>query len=504
MSHVRRVVWNTRERILSTDFGNAAALFHRALIESVSAALIADGTLRSGVVRGMQTTVQNGTLNVIVSPGLSLLAETAATTYDSDLSWIEVRENVTVDLSGLVDPGNPRWVVIEAASNEDTEVSELRDIFDPASGTFSSQTVPKVQGSSPTITARGGTPAAEPSFPSGTTGAVPLAYVYVPASAATLTVGDVVLCRPLLKAPGTPDLQTGNLLTVQGGGVEAVGATDNVVLKDARGRFKGHAFDWEINSAVHTQLNVADQGSDSSFFPPAGITNVYFYACPPPYPSGYDASLAPREFILGSNAASRFSGAVSDGQANCIVVASTDAPNAYSLQGEPDSAGSFTITERAFGGAATIDKLDVVYLGHVLYDPPGVAGFRSQEVRGADVLPDPGFSPDIDLTDGGSPASIWEDSGTGSQIYPATALKVVCEMTVQVAAGNTGQVSATDDQNRTVQDHIEAGATALTRVWEFAPHVVPGSGNVTYSTSGTVAIGTLEARAYEDTILAKR
>lgn len=501
-SHIRRVVWNTRERVLSTDFNNAAALQHRALVESLSAVLVADDTLRSGVVRGLQASVQNGTLNVIVSPGLALLQETAATSFDSDMSWVELRQNATVDLTALVDPADPRWVVIEIASNEATETSELRDIYNPASGTFSSQTVPKVTGSSPTLTARGGTPAAEPAFPSGTTGAIPLCYVYVPAAAATLTVGDIVMCRPRLQAPGDADLQTGNMLRVQGGGIEAAGATDNVVLQEARGRFREHSFDWEINSATHTQLAVTEEGSGGAFFPPVSATNVYFYACPPPYPSGYDAHLAAREFILGSNAASRFAGAVSDGQANCLVVALTGTPNNGSLQGEP-SGGSFTINEPAFGGAASIADTDAVYLGHVLYDPGGVAGFRSQTVRGADVLPDPGFSPTIDLTGGGSPSSAWENSGT--QVFPSTALKVYSEVTVQIGAGNTGQVSVTDAQNLTLQDHVEApGGTALTRSWAFAPFVTAGSGNVTYSTSGTVAIGTLAARAYEDTILARR
>lgn len=501
-SHVRRVVWNTRERVLSTDFQNAAALHHRALIEALSASLIADGTLPSGVVRGMVTTVQSGTLNVIVSPGLALLSETAATTYDSDLSWIELLQNATVDLTSLVDPGDPRWVVIEAASNEATEVSELRDIFAPAAGTFSSQTVPKVSGSSPTITARGGTPATEPAFPAGAAGTVPLAYVYVPASATQLTDGDIVLCRPLLRAPGSTDLAPGNLLKVKGGGLDAAGGTDAVILKDARGRFRGHSFDWEVNSATHTDLDVTEEGSDGAFFPPVSGTNIYFYACPVPYPAGYDATLVSREFVLGSNAASRFSGAVSDGQVNCLVVASQDAPNVFSLQGEPGS-GTFTISEPAFGGAQAVAEDGVVYLGHVFYDPGGVGGFRSQVVRGADVLPDIGLSPTIDLTDGNSPASIWENSSV--QVYPETALKVYCEMTVQIAATQTGQVSVSDAQSRTVQDHVEAPAgTALTRSWEFTPHVTGGSGNVTYSSSGTVAIGQLDARAYEDSVLSKR
>lgn len=297
-------------------------------------------------------------LNVSVGAGLALVAASAPTADDSDSQWVELETAETVTLAAA-DPVNPRWDVIEIAAADALELSSLRDIFNPAIGTFTPQTLEKRRGSDPTLYATAGTPAAVPTFPAGTAGRIPLAYVYVPANAVTLTLGDEVGCRPLAAGLGSG-------FEVQGGGVGTdTTAAANANLRAASGRFEGAQARWSIAGgstsvlSTTTLLGAALPGADSW---------VYFYAAPPPYPAGYDSTLAAREFEPGTNAATRFS-ISPDGVRGCIVVADTVAPDDVATrQGAPASvSGALSSSVLGFGAAA-VTADDLVYLGAAYLD----------------------------------------------------------------------------------------------------------------------------------------
>ena len=360
-SHIRRLQANTRERILSTDWNNATALHHRALIEGEAALLQGDADV-FGVVKGLTVTATGVDTRVTVAPGVALRSGAAATTYDSATQWVELRTATAVDLSGLVDPANPRWAVIEIVEASAVEISEARDIFDPVTGTFSTASVTKVTGSSPTLSARAGTAAANPVFPAGAAGVIPLAYVYL--GAATVAVGatDIVMCRPMLRSENAETFAGVGGRPVWGGGVSVAAAGTDIVLRSAGGRFLNHRMNWSIAPGDGTAaFAVTAPGYDGAAAPVADDV-VYFYACPAPYPSGYDSSLAPREHRPGTTALTRYQGLVAADVHNAIIVASVVEPQVDTPLGNP-TAGNFTVTCAPFAAAATIDRTTAVYLG---------------------------------------------------------------------------------------------------------------------------------------------
>ena len=167
-SRIRRIIWNTRERIASTDFNDATALIHRAMVDSVASL----SGRRSGVVHGLQCSISGADMDVTVSAGLALYDVGSPSGDDSEFDWIELVEATSVTLDAA-DGANPRWDAIEIAAGDAVELSALRDVYNPALGTFTPQTLEKRRTSAPTVTVRTGTAAAIPQFPTGGSGVVP-------------------------------------------------------------------------------------------------------------------------------------------------------------------------------------------------------------------------------------------------------------------------------------------------------------------------------------------
>lgn len=436
-SDIRRIVWNTRERALSTDLNDASALQHRALIEGLAAGEYGD-TQQLGVMRGLTVSVPGGSLSVSVAAGLAMRLGSAPTTYDSAIEWVELRSAQSVDLSSYVDGANPRWVCIEIANTDAVETSSSRDVWNPATGTFSSSSLDKVRGSAPAITVTAGTAAATPQLPAGVAGRIPLAYVYIPAGAATLTAGDVVHCRPIMKAGGHRDTFRSSVRSVEGGGVSVASLGTTVALRQCTGVFDLHhvPFGVGVGSGSTTSLAVPAGGYDGGSVP-ATDAPVYFYAIPAPYPAGYDASLAPREFRPEASAATRFPALVTADLSGCLVVASTTAPNTGTLQGAP-TAGNFSITAAPWGGSAVVARSRGVYLGAASWDL-GTLQFQVQTDRGGGRVLLTGEKPSLDLRPGGTllvaplAVNLWGVAGTDAALLPATAHEVEANMRVQGA-----------------------------------------------------------------------
>ena len=186
----------------------------------------------------------------------------------------------------------------------------------------------------------------------------PLAYIYVPASAATLTTGDEVLCRPILH-------ETDTSFQAHGGGIDtARTAAASVYIGPSRGRFEGAHSRWNIDGGSRPTLEALSFLGGSL---PGSDGWVYLYACPPPYPSGYDSSLAMREFTPGSAAHAYFRTAV-DGFTGAIMVADTESPELNeSLGGAPASVTGDLTDESGFGTVA-VDRENLTYLGAAYLD----------------------------------------------------------------------------------------------------------------------------------------
>lgn len=506
-SHVRRLQANTRERILSTDFNNATALHHRALIEGLR--LLAQGdTAVYGVLAGLTVSTTGGVLTVNVAPGLALRLGAAATTYDANAQWVELRSQGTVDLTALVDGGNPRWVVIEIAEASAVETSENRDVFDPATGTFTTSLLTKVTGSSPTLTARAGTAAATPVFPSGTAGVIPLAYVYLAAGAVSIDTTDIVHCRPMLRGDVGGD-QGAPQRDVYGGGVAVGTAGLGVVLRNAGGRFANHRVRWGISALDGTTAyTLAAAGMDGAALPGADDV-IYFYACPPPYPSGYDANLAPREHRPGATARTRYQGMVAADVYNAVIVASTVEPQVTTPQGNP-TAGNFTMTCAPFAAAATIDRSTAVYLGAASWDFSGT-DLLVQAVSHHMVIPGDGTNIDV-ASAGTGTYSLWNSaSGSGDFLMPITAHHVWCQIELRdndTSAGSGLTVEISDDCAE--QDwRFTLTAAAVAGSFEQREQImftVAASGEIDVNTV-TIGAGdqvSIWGLAYRDAILAAR
>lgn len=499
-SDIRRIVWNTRERLTTDDLNNSAALQHRALIELAHAAAAGD-TQRYGVIRGLQVSIAGGSMLATVSPGLAMIAGSAPTTYDSDIEFIELTDAASVDLTALVDGANPRWVVIEISASDAVESSENRDIFSPSTGTFSSSSIDKVRGSSPVLRAVGGTPAAAPGphLPAGSAGWIPLGYVYLGAAAASLTAGDDIGCRPMLRSPGNVDRWAGDSLTqINGGGVTVSADGTTITLLGCSGHFLSSHIPFSIVSA---NLSVAIGAAYDGGAVPGATGPVYFYAIPAPYPAGYDGTLAPREFVPGSNMDTRFTALAMERMSGCVVIASTTGPNVNTIQGAPTS-GNFSITAAPWGGAASVARSTAVYLGAASYNTGG-ANFRAQSSRAGLVYPTTSIGPNINMNALVSPQSIWGVAG-GDFFFPTTALEVLTGVQHETTTGNNSRLTITDELLATYQNEQEAIAVTLTD--QHRPIMAPNAttGNVTYAVAGTANAAFLHSLAYRDAILCRR
>lgn len=503
-SHIRRLQANTRERILSTDWNNATALHHRALIEAGAAVLQGDANL-FGVVKGLTVSASGVDLDVTVATGLAIRSGTAATTYDSAAQWIELRTAEAVDLTALVDPANPRWAVIEIAEASAVETSEARDIFDPVTGTFSSSSVTKVTGSSPTITARAGTAAATPVFPAGAAGVIPLAYVYLGAAAVAITATDIVMCRPMLRSENAETFAGAGGRPVWGGGVSVAAAGTDIVLRSAGGRFLNHRMNWAIAPADGTAaFTVTAPGYDGAAAPVADDV-VYFYACPAPYPNGYDTNLAPREHRPGTSALTRYQGLVAADVHNAVIVASVVEPQVDTPLGNP-TAGNFTVTCAPFAAAATIDRTTSTYLGATYWD------FSATDLLPQDVMSDvvtPSETTTMHVVTLGVGTFTLR---TGSNmLYPVTAHQIYTQVEIRdndvTAGGGVAFEIADDTPGQDWRWAISPDAAAGGSLEERVQHLfLTRSGSLeivsVFNNAGDQIV--LWGRAYRDAVLAAR
>lgn len=362
-SNIRRIDYNTRERILSADANDATTLMHAAMVQTLAALCQKDDPAstidRGGVVSGLVTTSAGG-LNVAVSAGIALKKQSPPTSLDPIWAWIQLLASETVDLAPSVDGGNPRWVCLEIEAGNTVEASSTRDIWQPATGTFTTASIPKRTGPDPAIVVNEGTPAAVPTLPSGSANRIPLAYVYLAAAAGSVAATDIVLCRPIMTAQNTNQVEG-----YYGGGLDVLtrGATSVEIRKAVARNAVGITYQVPHGTTIDAATGTNTFWLNGQTSSTANNRPVYAYFGGAPYPSGYDADIrneAREVYTTGTRIPSLVPG-------GAFVFFSSTAPTA---EGFGPSASSADPTWGGTGGAT-------YYLGQVAQDQ-ALGGFLAQ------------------------------------------------------------------------------------------------------------------------------
>jgi hypothetical protein len=456
------------------------------------------------------------TLTVSVGVGIALLRHVAsAGTYDSTFQWLEHDDIATVDLTSLVDGANPRWAVIEIAPNDTAEVTSLRDIFNPALGTFTAQSVDKVRGSSPTLTVRAGAADASPVLPSGQAGVIPLAYVYLPAGATELTPGDHIMCRPLLGKPSERPIVSGGGLSIESLGGSAVR------IHECTGRLPGLPREIGVVDSAGLDLDVAGDPAwiaGQAFPSDTATIALYLYAAAAPYPSGYDSGTAPREMVPGINIGPgarvpSLPAAIADSVRECLVVATKTAPaNPRDLQSS-DVEG-LAVNDPMWGDGVLGPA---VYMGAVTYATGGDLLGRQDYMGNGEVRWRAGSSAPIaresNVLDGaasGVSAGDWRRvdplSDAGDVPVPSTALAGHLRLELSAASptvNRTISIVESDGAEIVAKDGLASEATDVVMVWLHGADGAFSWEHVESSGTGDSTI-LFSIVAYRDAILAAR
>lgn len=500
----------TRERWLSTKYNRGNDLMMRNMLEMLHA-LMSDGTQRSGIIAGMQVSVVGGTMDVSIAAGLGELYDSSVSSPDSTHRWMELAASTTAT-ADAADATNPRWDVVEVQpGTQDTNVS--RDIYDPTTNTFTPSSGVDERTSSPTFRVRAGTAAASPVLPAGVSGWIPLAYVYVPATAGSLTATDVIQCRPMLAAPHPKRVKGGGLTFVS-----THATTDpqvDMLIEPIEGQFEDAGFDFSITG--RPTLTLVSDSFDGSPGLPGANERWHAYACPAPYPSGYDSSMAPREFIPGSTAVAHFSDVAVAGVEGCIVLLSQTSPDVDTFDGAPSAAGNFVLSGTPFAASVNIDQTSTVYMGACYSSVAN--GMVGQEAKsgGHIMVSGSSGSPSYSSSSGlASTDSMWDNGASGLNALPPSAFRVLGRVVFSGSsvAGGPPSFTITDES------HITNPVGTPNYSWQFAAgadfsisvqqwiDVDRANGNADFALVQNGATGTLTASVsiagYQDAILARR
>ena len=402
-----RYEWQFKQRLTSGGLNSQTAYLARNTSEAMRAftGFDLESTLQTGVIRGLTVSVVGGTMRISVAPGIGQFYDAAVSEPDSKTKWMELAAAVEATITAA-DPARPRWEVVEIQPAVVNGVAEIIDFYNPNDNTFSPAVVSVQKLSVAAIQVRAGTPGANPKLLAGVAGWVPLAYVYVGAAVIALNADRVMHCRPLLTprrgvyrnedptSVFSPYTEGGS---ISGGGweIEADGF-DGLLAAAMNGTFPNGGLPFSIPGNSNIGL-VAGNYEGGGL--PAGDTLVHAYVAPPPYPSGYDASLGPREIYLKDVTTPNCLGTMPAGSRNCIVLTSRSGPQLtgpLGLRGNPN-VNSDTFTDDLWG-AFTRQRSTMVYIGGA-YHAIGIPGLVTQRVVGSQVSPKrkTGFRFDADL-----------------------------------------------------------------------------------------------------------
>lgn len=518
MSNVDYTKWNTRERAVSSDLNRATVLLHRALEEAM-AYLTSGATKQTGCFGdSFIATPVAGTMKTAVGPGLALFADATQVYPESTAVWVESREirEVTHDPGGA----NPRYDVIEMRPGTVVSATQARDVFDPVTGAFTVQNVTKEVKCYPEFRITKGSESFSPSIPGGSAGWVPLSYVLVPAGAVSLLATNVVYCRPLL-APAhasagfvTP-VPARYATRVSGGGLNCAGGTLTATISaSVRGRFEGAFHDFRIDAGCEAKITVFTYDGGGL---PAADKAIYFYAAPPPYPSGYSTTLAARELwtpvltTVYGGLAGFLSSTLQEG---CVIVASDTAPNTDHPAGPASGSATFNNTFFA-AGASSSARAAWVYLGSASFENAGATLIEQATINKATATKrKPGKSFFANLPIGANTQYVmWTElAGDPAVRWPTTAREVELHLRSAInLAGNLVLAAfdslGDDSNNRGMVTIVCANNSgALQNCGHNWRAYLDTSGRVTIKTSSHsgAASAIIVAKNYYDAVLALR
>jgi len=506
-SDMKKTIINTRERITSSKINKQVRIHDRNLQEALKVLLGADSE-QSGVIGGFVVSVIPASMDVSVSKGIGLIIDPAMVDPDSTARWIESESGV-ISTAAAADPGNPRWDVVEILPGVTSTGSFARDIYNPALDTAVSTNVSIEETPTPVVQVRPGTPAAAPAFPTGIPGAIPLAYIYVPAGVGALPLDGVVMCRPMIR-PSVSTSQDGagaGVTQVEGGGIISDGSL-GLDIKAMRGAFKGSSTGFYIDGVV--PVDVAGNGNIDTSAAYTADASAYAYIAEPPYPSGYDVSVAKREFVpTGATAYSQFT-CVNTGSYGAVVIYSHAAPaDVFAFDSGATGGATGHINDAAWGGVTTSVKGSWLYVGH--YQTAAGNFTREQSLSAKFKIYRKSLFPRRKLkTDGDGIQTIWSSSAASNLAFlPPTALAIDGWFEVEWTGPGVKvyQIKITDERNYTFEiSETFSVATVGFDAKSYQHRAHPGpSGNVTFS----VAASTMDeiswhSSSYDDSILGLR
>lgn len=519
-----RYEWQFKQRLTSGGLNSQTAYLARNTSELARHLTGSDqGTIgQSGVLKGLLCSVVAATMRVSVGVGLGQFYDSTVSEPDSKAKWMELRAAKEVTLA-VGDAANPRWDVIEIQPASVNGSAEVIDFFNPADNTFTPAVVSVLKLSEAALQVRAGTPNANPKLPAGVAGWMPLAYVYVAANALVLNVDRVLHCRPILtpRRGTTPDDLLDNSSpfseadTISGGGfrVDANGLA-GFVNTAMSGAFPNGGRPFYIPSNAPVLLSATGNYDGGGL--PVADTVVYAYAARPPYPAGYDASLAPRELYIADTTTTNVAKTIPQGSRGCIIVFSSTAPfhTALGQAGSPSDTSSFT---DGLWGSVSIKRSDMIYIGAAFYEL-AILGLMIQRVSGAAVAtqrkPGKSFLADLPIAAPES-YSLWSEP-TGQLLkvrWPATATLIDMQVRVRVDPGDNLKISITDEfgdssLNQGMYINMFANNDAAEQTFgDMHSVVVSDFGNVTImeaSSTGPGIIADLYGKCYYDAVLRMR
>jgi hypothetical protein len=381
-------------------------------------ALVPNGTYsigQSGVVQGLIVTAPGGGTTVSISPGLAIKWSAVGVSTP-----ISVNTTQVVDLAATFD-GLDLWACIE---------------LDTSSGA---------------IVTTAGTPAVAPTFPTGSTSRIPLAYVYLDAGLGTIAATDVVRSRPMLSNKGLGEglwkfEQGQGGIDVSALGTEVETAPVTAISPDGLTIATPAYTAFDLNATTNLWVTGESYGAMA-----ATDDVVYLYAAMPSYPAGYDADVqaVQRELITTGT---RIDGALH----NAILVASIATTPGNSPAGDP---GSLVSNNPLFGAHPAS-----LYLGAVAHRNAGNL-LRPQTSAGATVTLTGGFSPRSSTVNiaGSSTldfSRVTPATGTSNQLLPVTTGRALfgIQYAVDPATAGSVQISSQDSNEPYFDMGVQAGS----------------------------------------------
>jgi len=520
-----RYEWQFKQRLTSGGLNSQTSYLARNTSEALRLLTGTDSeTLgQTGIFRGFVCAVVAGTMRVSIAPGLGQFFDATVSEPDSKAKWMELRAAKEVTVSAA-DGANPRWDVIEVQPASINGAAEIIDFFNPADNTFTPAVVSVFKISEAAAQVRAGTAGANPKLPAGTAGWVPLAYVYVGAAVVLLNADRVMHCRPILHTrdgvyrgedpTGVLSPFAENLGIAGGGWAFAADGYSGTLATSMSGRFAQGGLPFYLPSG--TGIVLATAGNYEGGGLPAGNTLVHAYVAPPPYPSGYDSTMAPREMYLHDSTTPGASPTIAAGARNCIVLISSSTPDQASplgMRGGPN-ANTGTFTDNLWG-AFTRQRSTLYYIG-AAYHVIAIPGMVAQTVFGATVATSRkvGANPFADLPIAAPELyGMWSNAvGDPTIQWPETALDIDMQIRAVIDAGSELVIEVEDyfglgGTNAGVLDAVYCNTSAgSARCGDVVPvHLTP-SGSITINYATTTGASSLRffGKCYRDEILKKR